>query len=59
LEKIKKKKKKKKKNFSSKSVIVTNIDIPLDIVLFPKKFTNELIPFENINLIIMLLLVNN
>jgi len=48
-----------KKKFRFKSINVINIDIPLNIVLIPEEFTDELILFEYINIIIMLLLVNN
>ena len=35
----------KRQNFCLRSVIVPNIDTPLDVVLIPKIFTDQLIPF--------------
>jgi DNA-directed RNA polymerase beta' subunit len=35
----------KRQNFCLRSVIVPNIDIPLDVVLIPKEFTDSLIPY--------------
>ena len=35
----------KRQNFCLRSVIVPNIDTPLDTVLIPKEFTDQLIPF--------------
>ncbi|KAG4083547.1 beta and beta-prime subunits of DNA dependent RNA-polymerase [Neocallimastix lanati (nom. inval.)] len=35
----------KRQNFCLRSVIVPNIDIPLDVVLIPKVFTDSLIPY--------------
>ncbi|ORX75622.1 beta and beta-prime subunits of DNA dependent RNA-polymerase [Anaeromyces robustus] len=35
----------KRQNFCLRSVIIPNIDIPLDVTLLPKKFTDEIVPY--------------